>query len=118
MNFIINGNHSNFLQVAEELYELMNYESSPKGSPKSSPVLPKELPKELPNNDESSPKSSPKTPERIFELITANNKITTQEIADTIGISKRAVLKHIAAMKDKVLHKGPSNGGYWEIVEK
>ena len=67
--------------------------------------------------NEGSPKGSPKSSPKILELIKANPSITTQQIADRMGISKRAVLKNLTKMKDKVIHKGPSNGGHWEIVD-
>jgi len=87
-------------ELPKEVKKLLkNEESSPKNSPKSSP------------------KSSPKYSQRIIELIESNKRITTQEIANIIGISKRAVLKKLSAMKNKVVHVGPSNGGHWEILE-
>ena len=54
----------------------------------------------------------------IYILLCKNKNITTQQIADTLRISKRTVLRKFAAMTDKVVHKGPSNGDYWEFVEK
>lgn len=65
----------------------------------------------------SSPKSSPKTSDEILELIFNDNEITTQIIADHLGITKRAVLKQLSKMREKVVHVGPSNGGRWEILE-
>ena len=56
--------------------------------------------------------------EDIYILICKNKNITTQQIADTLRISKRTVLRKLATMTDKVVHKGLSNGGYWEFVEK
>ena len=44
--------------------------------------------------------------------------ITTQEIADKIGISKRAVLKQIANLKEKVEHIGSTKKGYWKVNEE
>ena len=43
--------------------------------------------------------------------------MTTQQIAESLGITKRAVLKNLGKMKDKVIHVGPYNGGYWKIIE-
>lgn len=60
----------------------------------------------------SSPKSSPKTSDEILELIFNDNEITTQIIADHLGITKRAVLKQLSKMREKVVH-----GGRWEILE-
>ena len=49
------------------------------------------------NNGESSPESSPEnsltTAQKIIFFMKEKPSITTQEIADKIGISKRAVLK-------------------------
>lgn len=55
--------------------------------------------------------------EDIYILICKNKNITTQQIADTLRISKRTVLRKLEEMTDKVVHKGPSNGGYWEVIE-
>ena len=66
---------------------------------------------------DGSPKSSPKTSDEILELIFNDNEITTQIIADHLGITKRAVLKQLSKMREKVVHVGPSNGGRWEILE-
>ena len=54
---------------------------------------------------------------KIFELIKENPFITTQQIAEEIGISKRTVLKNLTKMTDKVIHEGPSNGGHWKILD-
>lgn len=62
-----------------------------------------------------SPKMSPC--DEIYKLICNNKDITTQQIADTLGISKRTVLRKLSEMTDKVVHKGTPNGGYWEIVQ-
>lgn len=72
-----------------------------------------------PKSGLGSPKSSSKlkTSDKIFNLIKSNPKITTQEIAENIGITKRAVLKNLSNMKDRVIHTGPYNGGSWEILE-
>ncbi len=67
----------------------------------------------------SSPKSSPKTEEQILELIRANSTITTEQLGDEIGISKRAVLKQISKLKElKRLERiGAAKGGHWQVIE-
>ena len=37
-----------------------------------------------------------------------------------LGISRRAVAKHIAALQacGRILRIGPDKGGHWEVVEK
>ena len=48
-----------------------------------------------------------------------NPLITTQEIADELGISRRAVAKQIANMGEKglITRIGPDKGGYWQVNE-
>jgi len=63
--------------------------------------------------------SSEKSSEKIFAIIKENSYITARDMAETIGISQRAVEKHIANLKKKGVLKrvGPDRGGYWEVVE-
>lgn len=100
--------------------------SSPKSGQKTENIGEKSSPKHQQNDSltnfgelsvNGSPKSSPKTPYKILELIKANNYITTQEIADNIGITKRAVIKSLSTITDKVVHVGPYNGGHWEVID-
>lgn len=46
--------------------------------------------------------------------------MTTQEMADSIGIIRRAVAKHIKKLQEQgvIRRVGPDKGGHWEIVEK
>ena len=57
--------------------------------------------------------------QRIVELIRENNKITTQAMADALGISRRAISKAIAKLQAQgVLRRvGGDFGGHWEIIE-
>ena len=48
-----------------------------------------------PEIGQSSPKSSPKTEDKIIELIRTNSSISTEEIGNRIGITKRAVLSRL-----------------------
>ncbi len=63
---------------------------------------------------------SEKSSEKILDIIKNNKKISAREIAEIIGISSRAVEKHIAILKEKGILKriGSAKGGHWEIVEK
>ena len=45
---------------------------------------------------ETTEKSSQKSSQRILELVAADDKITTQEMADKLDILRRAVAKAIA----------------------
>lgn len=52
-------------------------------------------------------------------MIQSNSKITTQKMADELGITRRAVAKQIAMLQAKniIRRVGPDKGGHWEIVE-
>ena len=58
--------------------------------------------------------------QKILDLIRENPYVTTKEMADSIGIIRRTVAKHIKSLQEKGIIKriGPDKGGYWEVVEK
>lgn len=51
-------------------------------------------------------------------IISENPTITTEVLAGRIGISTRAVEKHLANLKAQVLLSriGPDQGGHWEVA--
>ena len=65
------------------------------------------------NNEDIAEKSS----QKIIELITEDCTITTQEMANRLGISRRAIAKAIAILQDNGIIRriGPDKGGHWEI---
>jgi ATP-dependent DNA helicase RecG len=70
-----------------------------------------------PGSPIGSSKGSPNTRERIITLIAANPQITSEAIASSLGITKRAVLKQIRRLKDEGLLRriGSPRAGYWEV---
>ena len=75
----------------------------------------------LPGIDaDTTQKSTQKSTLKILELIKNNPEITTQEMAETIGIIRRTVAKHIKSLQEKGIIKriGPDKGGHWEVIEK
>jgi ATP-dependent DNA helicase RecG len=64
-------------------------------------------------------KSTQKSTQRILDLIRENPYVTTQEMADSIGIIRRIVAKHIKSLQENGVIKrvGPDKGGHWEVVE-
>ncbi len=54
---------------------------------------------------------------KIINLIKINPTITTQQMAEIIGITKRNIEKNIKVLKDKnlIMRKGGKKEGYWEI---
>ena len=83
-----------------------HYPNQEKSSPISSPI--------------SSPKYKEKTEDKIITLIKENSKITTEILAQEIGISKRAVLKQISKLKQLNIIKrnGSPRSGFWEILDE
>ena len=63
-------------------------------------------------------KSSQKSSQKVLELISVDDKITTQEMADKLEISRRAVAKTIAKLQSAgILRRvGSDKGGHWEII--
>ncbi len=55
---------------------------------------------------------------KIIELIKNNNRISMQEMAKEVGISKRKILDNINKLKDKNMIKriGNAKSGHWEIL--
>jgi predicted transcriptional regulator len=56
----------------------------------------------------------------VIELISADNLITIDALAATIGVSKSAIEKNIRKLKEAGLleRKNGDRCGYWEIVIK
>ena len=77
-----------------------------------------ELNKEA-TTEKSTQKSSQKSSQKIIELITENHTITTQEMANRLGISRRAIAKATAILQNNGIIRriGPDKGGYWEVIE-
>ncbi|MCK4561188.1 MAG: winged helix-turn-helix transcriptional regulator [Calditrichia bacterium] len=69
---------------------------------------------------EREPGTEEKSSEKIIKLIKENPETSAESLAQMIGISPRAVEKHLAKLKQKGILKriGPAKGGYWEIEER
>ncbi len=61
-----------------------------------------------------------KTREKIIDLIAENPRITTAQIADTIGITPKGVEWQITQLKKNGLLKriGPAKGGHWKAMKE
>ena len=68
-------------------------------------------------NHPENQKSSQKSSQKILTLLLKDSQITTQEIANELGISRRAVAKQITNLRKKGLISriGPDKGGYWQV---
>jgi ATP-dependent DNA helicase RecG len=69
---------------------------------------------------ESTLKSTLKSALKTKQLIEENPHITISELAEKLSISKRAVDKQVAKLKENGIMEriGPDKGGYWKIIEK
>ena len=63
-------------------------------------------------------KSIQKSTQKIVALMKDNPSITTQEIADIIGITRVGVAKQIRKMQEQgiIRRVGPDKGGHWEVL--
>ena len=55
-----------------------------------------------------------------MEIIIQNKNVTTEQMANLLNISRRAVAKHIKKLQEEGIIRriGPDFGGHWEIVKK
>ena len=60
-------------------------------------------------------KGGQKTHEAILEMIAADGKVTSTQMAQTLGINRSAVSKHLKRLQDSgvIKRKGPDKGGIW-----
>ena len=66
---------------------------------------------------EESNKKPIKTKDKIVALLQQNNKLSAAALAGELGITAKAVEKHLANLKSAgiIQHVGPAKGGYWEV---
>ncbi len=57
---------------------------------------------------------------KIIDLLSEDGSLTIAKIADIIGISSKAVEKHLANLKSAELIQriGPDKGGHWQVLKK
>jgi len=56
--------------------------------------------------------------QKIMFAIRANNKVTTSELAQIVGISQRKIKENISKLKEYgfIERIGSPKGGYWKII--
>ena len=71
------------------------------------------------NSIKDSQKSSQKSSQKIIELIQENPNVTTSEMAEKIGVTRRAIAKITGALQAEgiIRRVGPDKGGHWEIIK-
>lgn len=60
------------------------------------------------------------TSDKLVEIIVQNKDVTTEQMANLLNISRRAVAKHTKKLQEKgiIRRVGPDFGGYWERVKE
>ena len=61
-----------------------------------------------------------KTAQKIIDLVIADPSITADNMADKVGVTKRAIEKNIKNLRDRgiLIHEGSDKAGYWRIIVK
>lgn len=64
-------------------------------------------------------KGGQKTREAILDLIRKDEKTSSSKMAETLGINRSAVTKHLKKMQETgiIRREGPDKGGHWVIIE-
>ena len=70
-------------------------------------------------NTDATEEGGQKTSQKIIELIRNNPHISTQEMADIIGIDRRNITRNLRGLYDRnILRRvDPDKGGHLEIIE-
>ena len=65
-------------------------------------------------------KGGQKTRDVILDMIIQDAKVTSTQMAESLGINRSAVSKDLKKMQENGIIKrvGPDKGGHWEIIEK
>ena len=68
------------------------------------------------SSEKTSGPRSEKSSEKILALLHRSPRLSAREVADKLGLSPRAVEKHIAALRKagRLKRIGPAKGGHWE----
>ena len=73
----------------------------------------------LPESHGSSKKSSQKNSQKIVDLIKERPEITTTEMAEIIGLTRRSIVNITNKLQEEgvIRRVGPDKGGHWEVIE-
>lgn len=81
----------------------------------------KEMNGTLPEKLQNVPVNVPvnKTQRKILELLQVNNNLTYDNLAVTLNVNRKTIMRNINDLKNKnLIHRiGSDKSGYWEIVE-
>ena len=69
-------------------------------------------------NTSETPKKVSKTAQKIIDLVISDPSITADNMANKVGVTKRAIEKNIKNLRGMgiLVHEGSDKAGYWRIV--
>jgi len=75
---------------------------------------------EQPKKDVKSSTKLSRTEKKLLGLLSKNKNITSKDLAEKIGITKRGIEKNIAKLKEKglLIRIGSDKTGYWEVEDQ
>jgi predicted ArsR family transcriptional regulator len=64
-------------------------------------------------------KGGQKTREAILDLIKNDEKVTSTKMAESLGINRSAISKHLKKLQEEgvIRREGPDKGGKWIVVK-
>ncbi|MBU2053400.1 MAG: winged helix-turn-helix domain-containing protein [Proteobacteria bacterium] len=83
-------------------------------------VIPLPAETEVKSSGKGEEKSREKSREKILKMIRQKPTVTTQEMMDSLGLSRAGVEKIVKKLKQerRISRVGPDKGGHWEVVKE
>ena len=65
-------------------------------------------------------KDGQRTRDAILSMISEDGRVTSHQMAETVGINRSAISKHLKKLQEDGLIQrvGPAKGGRWVVTEK
>ena len=110
----VNGSPPPYFETDDDrTYFMVTLKISPRAKKMASEITPQRA-------EKGREKSREKSREKILGLVAGNPSITTQELAEGVGLSIKGIEKAIRVLKKQGLLQriGPDKGGHWKVVHK
>ncbi|MFH1627354.1 MAG: winged helix-turn-helix transcriptional regulator [Pseudomonadota bacterium] len=82
-------------------------------------VVPLPAETEVKSSGKGEEKSREKSREKILKMIRQKPTVTTQEMMDSLGLSRAGIEKIVKKLQQerRISRVGPDKGGHWEVVK-
>ncbi|MBU4037730.1 MAG: winged helix-turn-helix transcriptional regulator [Proteobacteria bacterium] len=110
----VNGSPPPYFETDDDrTYFMVTLKISPRAKKMAAEITPQRA-------EKGREKSREKSREKILGLVAGNPSITTQELAEGVGLSIKGIEKAIRVLKKQGLLQriGPDKGGHWKVVHK